>query len=354
MKNVWNVIIVVLLLVLIVSVLIKNKSETDVKIELAERKLEETPVQVEQVMFGKLDEELVFTAIIKPIVQLHINAPVQGRVLNVLAKEGMYISKNALLIKTEDDYLRAEYQVDKKNYELAEKNLERVENLKSENAIPKTQYDQLLAQAEGAEVKKAITEKRLNETLVKSPVHGYINKIYVKKGMLINPSVPIGEVVDVSKFVVNLHVSENDVLHLKKGMQVNIIPKAKPEEVFVGEIKSISINADFALQYEVVIEFDNNTEWLRGGMQCEIKISLEDDQPGWVVPSSAIIHSSDSSYVYLLKDGLAKQISVNIVATQNGKSKVVGLLKKQDMIVVEGTSKLENNSKVKVIKNIQK
>ncbi len=349
MKAFWNILITTLLLVLIVLVLRNNKQETELNIAFAERKVEEIPVRVEAVQYGTLSRELVFKDVIKPILELRLNAPVQGRVTKVFAKDGESIGHNALLIKTEDDYIQAEYKVDKQNFELAKKSLGRLDNLKEENAVPKSQYDQVAAQLENAEVKKAITEKRLNETWVRSPVSGFLNQMYVKEGMLINPSVPIAEIIDLSKCKIILFVSEFDVVDLKEAMAVEIIADTRPDESLRGEITSITRNVDFAMKYAVNIEFVNSTDWVRGGMSCKVIIPIKDEREGLLVPSQSLIKDSDSSFVYLVSQGIAKKTPVTVISENKGTIKVDGNFNRNDMVIVEGQTKLKNDIKIKII-----
>ena len=349
MKNFWSIIISILLLVLIVLTLIQNKKEIELKVEYAEKKLDTIPVRTVKLKSDLFTKELRYTGVIRPITSIFVNAPVQGKVLDIFPEVGSKVNSNTTLIKVDDTYLKAEYQIDKKNYELAQKNLERVENLSDEKSITGQQLDQIENQVQSAEIKKGITEKRLNETWVKSPVKGNINQFFIEKGMLISPTVPICEIVDITKFKVSLKVTESEAVQLHTGQKVKIIPQSNPSESLVGEIKYISLNADYALQYTVDIEFENHTDWLKGGMVCDIIITLQDDQKELIVPKKCIVTENEHIYLFVAEDNKAFRKDVNILDENDSYYKIEANLSENQDIIFEGQSKLTDGVPIKII-----
>ncbi len=351
MKYTWNIIITVLLVALIGLVLYNNKREIDLKVEFAERNVEVFPVKTISLEPKIFHKTLTFTGILKPNVELYVNAPVQGRVLSIYAKEGESVNRNSVLLKVEDEYLRAEYNIDKQNYELAQKNLSRIESLSDEGAVTGQQLEQLENQANSAQIKKGITEKRLNETWVKSPVKGNVNQLLVKEGMLVNQTVPLCEIVDISKFKISLKVTEKEISYLEKGQKVTIIPESKSDESFTGTIKNVALNADFALQYGVDIEFDNPTNWLKGGMMVTVEYMIEDDEKSFVVPKDCVISENGTSYIYVFKENKAVKKPINIRDENGELYKIDGKLVANEQVIVEGQSKLYDGVSIKVIES---
>jgi|GEM_PF-2268929 len=349
MKSLWSIIISLLLLALIVVTLMHNKKEIELKVEYAEKKIAVIPVRTTRLQAGYFTNDLKFTGIIRPISSIYVNAAVQGEIEQIFPEVGERVNQQTTLIKVDDKYLQAEYKIDQQNYELAQRNLKRIESLKDENAVTGQQLDQLENQAQSSEIKKGITEKRLNETWVKAPIKGVINQFFVEKGALIGPTVPICEIVDISRFKISLKVAEKDVVNLHKGQKVNIIPQSNPDKIFEGKIKYISLNADFALQYTVEIELENQADWLRGGMVCDIQIQIKDDDLGKIVPKKCVINTNHKMYIYAVRKGKAVRTEVVILDENEESYKVEGDLAKDEEIIVEGQSKLSDGDPIKII-----
>ncbi len=350
MKTVLPYIIVGCLIALVVLTLLRNRQEIESQIAFAEKKVEAYPVHVEEVKLGTLDNSLQLPGILSGAEELMLMAETQGRVIAIYKKEGQWVEKGAAIARIDDVLMQAELIVTEANYRKAEKDLERAVALSDGGAITQQQLEGLQLNEKAAKAKYLVSKKRVDDALIKSPIAGYINKLFLKEGGMIGPAVPVCELINTRALKMTVQVDEHDVVKIMPGRKVEIEAVALPGTLLSGRVLSTAAKADYALQYAVEIMIDENPgEKLKAGMVATASFVFTDETTGPLIPRSALEGSIKEPKVYVVQDNHAMLRSIQISHFNDQKIKVLSGLSAGELLITAGQFNLRDGMQVKIL-----
>jgi membrane fusion protein, multidrug efflux system len=153
-------------------------------------------------------------------------------------------------------------------------------------AITQQQLEGLQLNEKAAKAKYLVSKKRVDDALIKSPIAGYINKLFLKEGGMIGPAVPVCELINTKALKMTVKVDERDVVKIMPGRKVEIEAVALPGTLLSGRVLSTAAKADYALQYGVEIMIDENPgEKLKAGMVATAAFVFTDETTGPLIPA---------------------------------------------------------------------
>jgi multidrug efflux system membrane fusion protein len=124
---------------------------------------------------------------------------------------------------------------------------------------------------------------------------------------------------------------------------------APPQE---GEVSYVENAIDPATNtLSVKAQFPNTDEVLWPGQFVNVSVTVRVDPKAIVVPTAAVQVNQDGSYAWVVKPDSTVAMRMVKVARQLGEQMVVeGDLKAGDQVVTEGQLRLENGTKVEILK----
>ncbi len=348
MKKFLSYIITLCLLAIVVLMLLRNKQEINAQIEFAEQKVEAYPVKVTEVKFGTLDIKLEVPGILAPAHELMLMAETQGRIMAIYKTEGDWVNKGDAIAKVNDELMRAELMVTEANYKKAQKDLERAGTLNEGGAITQQQFEALQLNEKAANAKYITSKKRVADAIIKAPISGYINKMFLKQGGMIGAGVPACELVNIRSLKMSVKVDENNIVKISKGQLVEVKVESLKGEILNGEVISIGTKADYTLQYGIeILITENPDERLKAGMVATAIFNFPDKEDGAVISRNALT-GSRAPNVFVINGNTAHLRPIKISQTDGNLIKVEGLFE-GDQLVIAGQSNLSDQMKVKVI-----
>ena len=220
-----------------------------------------------------------------------------------------------------EDIKLAEEQLNqaKANFELAQKDKERFQNLYDSQSITKKQYDDVVTRFEvtqsqyngakenlakvkniarpeekrqaqsnyekaGANVE--LIQKSINDCFVTAPFNGTIVKTFVEKGEMLSMLSNLFKISDLSKVELVIYVSEEDLGKVKLGQTAEVSTDAYKDKTYEGKVIYISPEAEFTpkniqtkdertkLVFAVKIEIPNPDSELKAGMPADAVVKL--------------------------------------------------------------------------------
>lgn len=350
MKKVLSYIITFCLIAIVILILMRNKKEINAQIAFAEQKVEAYPVKVEEVKLGMLSTKLELSSILSAAGDLMLMAETQGRVVKIYKNEGDWVNKGEAIAQVNDELMKAGLMVTEANYEKAKKDLERALTLNDGGAITQQQLEGLQLNEKAAKAKYITSKKRVQDALIKAPISGYINKLFLKEGGMIGVAVPVCELVNIRSLKMSVKVDEHDVVKLRKGQDVEINAKSFNGEQLIGQITSIGSKADYALQYGVEIIIPKNPdERLKAGMVATAVINFQDEEEGPIISRSTLIGSTKDPKVYVVDGTKAYLRTFSIDQVVGDQIKVLDGISSGEIVVISGQFNLQDKMEVKVI-----
>jgi RND family efflux transporter MFP subunit len=323
-------------------------------------------VTVFKVSRQRISEKLIFTGVIEAWQTMNITPEIGGRIAKIYVEEGDRVQKGQLLAELDTRAMRLQTEqaeaavaVARANYNDAEKNKERMERLIKENAVSEQQYEKIKLAFESAEAQlnqaKAalnLAKYNLDVSIMEAPFSGVIASRNAEVGDVINPMMggfsPTSGVVtlmDFSQVKIEVDVSHQDVVRIKKGQPASMSVSAFPGRLFPGRVSVVNLTADpTTKKFHVEVTADNPGLMLRPNTFGEITIEVSSHEDALVIPQNAIL---ENKFVFIVNvDNTVRRQEVTIGLENTDMVEILDGIEFGDRIVVEGSYGLDNGTKI--------
>ena len=300
---------------------------------------------------------------------------VNGRLQSVNVRLGDAVRQGQQIAKVEDREIREQVRQQEAAFKVAEAtirqreadlklaqtNLERNRSLLERQLLPRQTYDdsearyqaslaQLdLARAQFEQSKARLEELRINlsNTVIASPVDGFIGKRYLDPGAAVSPNAPVASVVAIATVRMVANVVEKDVKKLSVGMPAQVEVDAFPGEKFRGKVARVAPVFDPQTRTaEMEIEVPNPTNRLKPGMYARVSLRVADKPNALTVPRNAIVTRGSEQVVYVVDGSVARQRRIEIGIQGPERVEVTSGLREGERIVTTGAAALQDGDRI--------
>ena len=134
-----------------------------------------------------------------------------------------------------------------------------------------------------------------------------------------------------------IEVVEKDVPLIKIGQRADVRAEAYPNEVFEGTVTRIVQALNRATRTMTVeVDLPNKDHRLKGGMFARVEVLVGKHPQAIQIPLDAVSRLEESQYVYVVKDGKAHQVPVELGARAENRVEVVTGLTGDEQVIVSG------------------
>lgn len=270
------------------------------------------------------------------------NSPL--RIEKILVEVGQYVTKGQKLVQLDASNLD---QI-KLQYENQLLDFNRIEALYKVGGTSQSEYLNAKTQLE---VTKKTLDSRLENTVLLSPIDGYISARNYDNGDMYG-SKPILVVEQVSPVKMKINVSESRFAETNKNLDVTLTFGTYGNEEFKGSIDIIypTINAS-THTFPVEIKLANKDRKVRPGMfgKAVVNFGTKDHV---VVPDAAVVKQAGSGdyYVYTYENGKVKNNKVLLGRRMGNRYELISGIANGSQVVVAGQTSLADGVEVEVIK----
>ena len=353
-KTITTVVVIIAALALIGFILMKNKEENAAKIAIVAEKNASVSVKVVTVKTEEISLDFVANGNFEPIQELTLTSEKTGKVVQILAKEGDYVTKGQTLAVLRGDAINVNAQAAEAAYQNAKADYSRFENAFKTGGVTKQQLDQAKVAMINAEANYKQAKINIGDTRIKAPINGFINKKYIEPGTIIMamPATSLFDIVNVSKLKLNVTVNEARVVQLKVGNTVTVKSSVYPDKEFSGKITFIASKADTSLNFPVEIEINNNnSNDLKAGMYGTAQFkSGQQQQSMTVIPRTAFVGSVSSNQVFVAENGIAKLKKVTAGRILGDMVEILDGLADGETVITTGQINLQDGNSIEIIK----
>src|SRR5438034_4372854 len=300
------------------------------------------PVEVAAAIRDTVVDAIAATGQIEAVQSIELRPEVQGRIIDILVREGQPVDAGTALFKVDDAELKAQVAQAEAERQLARQALERTKQLIAQNASSTSDLEQAEAKSRGADANYDLLKTRLDRTLVRAPFAGVIGRRLVSIGTYVSPQTPLITLQSVNPQHASFDVPERYADRLRRGQLVSFQVAALPGKNFSGEV--VFVDPVVSLPGRTILikaRVPNNEHQLQAGMFIEARLATAIRPNAVVVPEDALLPMQGATFVWVVKDGKANQRQVTVGVRTTGWAEVQGGgVQAGDQVVVGGLERL--------------
>ena len=302
-------------------------------------------VTVDAARLTELDSRQQYTAQLEAKTLNNITAQAGGRVKQILVAVGDRVAAGQVVARMEATQASAA-QIQLAD---AKTNFTRMDELYKVGGISKAQWEQAKSALEQAKLSYGNASEN---TLLRSPISGFVTAKNYDNGDVTSPAQPILVIQQVSPLKVVVNVSEQYYTRLKPGLEASLSVEALGTQSFSGRITKVYPTVDATTHtVGVEIEVANKDQRLRPGMYARLGLDFGTRQ-ALTISDKAIVRQAGSGirYVYVLKEGKAVYREVELGELQDGRYEVLSGIEPGEQLIISAPSRLKNGTAVKLAK----
>lgn len=281
--------------------------------------------------------------------EVRLAAETAGNVEKLLAREGDRVAKGQVLAHIDVTALDAELARAQAAFDLIEDQLRRRERLFKDSIISEEELDKI--RVEHVLSRETLRQAKIeyNRGLVRAPMAGRVNDLFVETGEFVDRGQSMLELVDIDSIKFQVQVPEMDVRYLKVGQPAQVMVDAFPEQTFAGIVDFVAYKADAATKtFRTQVVVDNPGGVIRPGMIARVAFVRRVIPEGVAVPLSALVDRGGERLVYVEEDGVARGRKVEIGVIERDRVQITRGLSVGDRLIVAGQREVEEGSAVVV------
>ena len=262
------------------------------------------PVEVAVALRDTVVDAVAATGQIEAIQSIDVHPEVQGRITDILVREGQPVAAGTPLFKVDDAELKAQVQQADADRQLAEQALERTKQLIAQNASSTSDLEQAQARAKGAEANYALLKTRLDRTVVRAPFGGLVGRRLVSIGAYVTSQTALTSLQSVNPQYASFQVPERYADKLRRGQLVSFQVAALPGKNFSGEV--VFVDPVVELPGRTILikaRVPNPEHQLQAGMFLEARLATQIRPNAVVVPEDALLPMQGATFVWAVKEG---------------------------------------------------
>lgn len=326
-----------------------NKEKNEQQVAVVAQKNAKIAVNTAVVQRESINIEQNVNGTFIPEKQGNVAAEGGGQIISLTVDVGSYVSSGQIIGRLKADKQDVGLNNAQANLDNARLALSRFEAAYKTGGVTALQLDQARLAVKNAQAQVQSARLNAGDTTIRAKISGIVNRKMVEVGSVVGPGTPIVEVVDISSLKLKVDVDESMVSKLSVGQMVSIKP-AVLENTVDGRISFIAPAAAGALKFPVEITVKNYNNQLRAGMYGTAMFGGAGGSQFLVVPRSAFVGSVSENKIFVVKNGVAKLVTVQSGQNFGDKVEILSGLNAGDVVVTSGQINLTDNAPIEIIK----
>jgi membrane fusion protein (multidrug efflux system) len=273
-----------------------------------------------------------------------------GRISSINFKDGVAVSKGALLVGLDSAMQSAEFEQARANLGLAQSNQKRNQELFEKKFISQQSLDNTGAALKVQEAAVALAQAKLDKTRIKAPFAGVVGIRNVSVGDYVKEGQELINLEDISTLKIDFRLPESYLGQLKPGQCIDFSTDALPGQRFEAVLDAINPLVDTnGRAISCRAHLSNADAKLRPGMFVRVRLIFEKRSNVLLVPEQALIPDAKAPYVFRVSDGKALRTVVKPGLRRNAQVEIVEGLAAGDEVVTAGQLKLRDGAPVRAV-----
>lgn len=308
-----------------------------------------TPIDAAVVGSGLIKDELELTGTLVANQNVDIASELTRSIVRVNVKEGSHVRKGDVLFQLDDADLQAQLERFHQQEKLAGLNEKRLRDLLEKEAVAQQDYDEAITNLQVLQAQIRELQVTIRKTKITAPFDGQIGIINVHPGAIVSVNTVLTDIEDNATVKVQFSVPEKYTNEIHVGsLQTFTTPSGNREYQTKIVARSASLNENTrTLVVRGVTE--NKDGSLLPGLSARLKLSLSAENKTLSVPSQALIPSAGGYSVFVVRQGKAEQLTVEIGQRNAQSIEILKGLQQGDTVATSNQLRLATGVPVHIV-----
>ncbi len=305
------------------------------------------PVEAATARADTVVDAILATGQIEALQSIELRPDIEGRLVEILVREGSPVSKGTPLFKIDDAELKAQAAQVEAERDLARQSLTRTRELLSQKASSQAELERAEATMRSSEAQLQLLKVRLGRTVVRAPFSGVMGQRFVSLGDYVTTASRLAALQTVSPQRATFQVPERYAEEVKRGQEVTFQVAALPGREFTGEVDFVDPIVQLPGRTILVkARVPNPKRELQAGMFIEARLATAVRPDAVVIPEDAVLPLQGSNFVWVVADGKATRRQVELGVRTPGFVEVTSGVEDKEQVVVGGQERLSEGGPV--------
>ena len=305
------------------------------------------PVEAAAARSDTVVDAILATGQIEALQSIELRPDVEGRLIQILVREGSLVSRGTPLFKIDDAELKAQVDQITAERDLARQSLNRTRELLSQKASSQSELERAEATMRSNEAQLDLLKVRLDRTLVRAPFAGVMGQRSVSLGDYVTTDTKLAALQTVSPQRAAFQVPERYADQLKVGQQVSFRVASLPGRTFTGKVDFVDPIVQLpGRTITVKARVPNPRRELQSGMFIEARLATAVRPDAVIIPEDAVIPLQGTNFVWVVADGKASRRQVELGVRTPGFVEIKKGVENTEQVVVGGQERLAEGAPV--------
>ncbi len=305
------------------------------------------PVEVVVARTDTVVDAILATGQVEALQSIELRPDVEGRIAQILVREGAFVARGAPLFKVDDAELKAQVARAEADRDLSTQSLTRTRDLLGQKASSQSELERAEATARSNEAQLDLLKVRLDRTMVRAPFAGVVGQRFVSLGDYVTTDTRLLSLQTVSPQRASFQVPERYAEQLKVGQRVVFRVAALRGREFIGRVDFVDPIVQLPGRTITVKALTPNPKReLAPGMFIEARLATAVRPNAVIIPEDALIALQGSTFVWVAADGKATRRQVDIGVRTPGFVEARTGVEAAEQVVVGGQERLGEGAPV--------
>lgn len=309
-------------------------------------------VSVMVLRYGDFNQEIISTGKLKALRRADLQFRTAERIASVNVRNGDRVAAGAVIASLDNFTLNNTLRLSRDQYE---RSLLEFRDLligqgysQSDTALipdAAVRAARIRSGLDKAAADLEMAEYNLRESVLKAPYAGVVANLFTRDNDLSVPGKAFCTVIDDRRFEAEFPVLEGEIVAVRQGHSVRILPFMTDAAEIKGVISSVNPLVDANGMVKVTAVGNNTSGTMFEGMNVKVIIGDKVSHQ-LVIPRQAVVLRSEKQVVFTYMGGRAKWVYVTTGAGNTTSFTVTEGLHEGDSVITEGSFNLNHDSRV--------
>ena len=294
-------------------------------------------------VFGPVSRYINSIGTLRPYDSVVIKSEVNAKIVKIYFSEGAIVGEGDLLIELDDAAAKAQLMEAEAQYRKARAEFEPIEKLANKGVMARIQRDSKKAEMDTAEARVNSYRTLLAKHKIYAPFGGIIGLREISRGQIVATGNDLVKIVDCHPVKVDFKVTEIDVEKIYVGQEIQVSVGGDNAKTFTAKITAIDPESDkitHSFDVRGILDVPEDValgmQILRPGRFVSLKIPIDGDQQGILVPESSLEKIGDEDVLYRVVEGIAIRTLVTVGVRRDGFIEIISGVNDGDVVITSG------------------